>query len=102
MRLMIRQILLNNRIETFLVSEEESIDLDFFGTLMETLQVQAEQIKVLENRNRGLIEQEKELMKLLGLSTETGRLMSQNIRDFNVVATSREHEDGDDPIPENN
>lgn len=78
MKLMVKNIYLNGRMNTFLVYEDDGMVMQ--NPIFEILQEQAERIEMLEQQNNTLIEQEEVLLHLLDLTARTGSLMARNIK----------------------
>ena len=66
---MIHNVLLNGKINTLLVVEDEESDYTV-NPLFEALKQQAERIELLEQQNSSLIKQEEILLSILEMSTK--------------------------------
>jgi hypothetical protein len=66
---MIHNVLLNGKISTLLVVEDEEADYSV-NPVFEALKQQAERIELLEQQNSSLIKQEEILLNILELSTK--------------------------------
>lgn len=76
--MMVRNIYLNGRMNTFLVYEDDGMASQ--NPVFAILQEQAERIEMLEQQNHTLIEQEEVLLHLLDITSRTSSLMARNIK----------------------
>ena len=83
MAMMIKNVFVSGQIHVLFVPNEEDFDDDY--NLFEALQAQAERIELLEEQNQVLLRQERILLRLLELSSQTGRAITDSLMELKNI-----------------
>ncbi|MEM9423645.1 MAG: hypothetical protein AAF975_02505 [Spirochaetota bacterium] len=91
MAAMVKNVFVDGQMQTLLVPlvpHDDDPDDDDDLSIFEALQAQAQQIELLEEQNNALMRQERVLLQLLELSSQTGQVITESLLELKNLLNS--------------